>query len=373
MDKWIKDRFKFGICDVEENYKFYFKWLLSKTKEIFIIKNLPDTININFLKNTLLLDGEICFTKFGDKLYALNGSRGGSVDEYYRPTIFTIANPKLGSKQVEIGKDGIVVFNTSSDEDLYFGGGLFQLIKQTATLLADNIVSINCAQINSRVEAIITADSQQQADSGKIVLKRLYSGEPYQILTQDMIEKIQINPIAAANTSNKLESLIELNNYIISNYFQSIGIKSNDVRKKERMITDEINEQNDYLAISVLDIVSSWKEGFDRVNEMFGTDIQVELNPVIAHILTDTVQEKIETVDTEPVETVETAAEETEVAEPVEPEVAEPVETEPEEPIASNELEVIEAAADEIIEEAVDTVVETEPEDKVEPEEGDNE
>ena len=47
------------------------------------------------------------------------------------------------------------------------------------------------------------------------------------------------------------------------------------------MITDEINSQDDYLGISLLDMIESWKKGFDEVNELYGTDIQVEINPIL--------------------------------------------------------------------------------------------
>jgi len=57
-------------------------------------------------------------------------------------------------------------------------------------LLADNIVSINCAQINTRVEAVFTADSEGQAVAGEAVLKKLYSGQPYQVLRSDLVEKM---------------------------------------------------------------------------------------------------------------------------------------------------------------------------------------
>jgi len=88
--------------------------------------------------------------------------------------------------------------------------------------------------------------------------------------------------------------LVELHNYIRANFFQSIGIKSNDVMKKERLITDEIEQQNDYLAISILDIITSWQTGFDKVNEMYGTDIQVELNPVLVKEVVNAVDPLLE-------------------------------------------------------------------------------
>ena len=193
-----KERFHAGgICDFRKNYDFYFKWLLNKTCSCFYIKNLPDTINEFYLKSTLITEGDIGFTEFNGKLYALNGAPAGGPDEYYVPSQYTVANPVLGSKVFTRGKDGVVVYN--SDLDQYIPGGLYGLIDQTATLLADNIISINANQINSRVCAAFTADSEAQAVAGEAVLKKMYTGAPYQVLRSDLVEKITVNPIATAS------------------------------------------------------------------------------------------------------------------------------------------------------------------------------
>ena len=279
-----KERFgKDGICDFRANYEFYFKWLLSKTCSCFYLKNLPETLDEFYIISNLLIDGDVCITKFDDKLYACIGAPGGQPDEYYRPSVYTIANPILGSKIVKDGVDGVIIYNTPLDA--YVSGGLYGLISQTATLLADNIVSINCCQINSRVTAITTADSPAQRIEAEATLKSMYAGHPFKVVGSDIIDKIAVNPIATANTSQNLAELIELHNYIIANYFQSIGIKANDIRKKAHVLQDEIDSQNDYLQISILELLTSWQSGFDKVNEMFGTDIHVELNPVLLDVI----------------------------------------------------------------------------------------
>lgn len=280
---WKERYSKDGVCDFRANYDFYFKWLLSKTCSCFYIKNLPETMDEFYIISNLLTDGDICITDFNDKLYACIGAPGGQPDEYYRPTVYTIANPILGSKVVENNKTGVIIYNTPLDA--YISGGLYGLISQTATLLADNIVSINCCQINSRVTAMVTADSEGEALAAEIKLKSMYAGRPFAVLRSDLIDKINVNPIATANVSQNLTELVELHNYIVANYFQSIGIKSNDIRKKAHVLQDEIDSQNDYLQISILELLTSWQKGFDKVNELYGTDIHVELNPVLLDVI----------------------------------------------------------------------------------------
>ena len=298
MARWRTNykNFKGGICNFRLNYDFFFKWLLNKVCTCFYVKGLDgiaETIDENYLKSNLILDGDICITDFDGKLYACIGNRGGQPDEYYVPTIYTIANPVLGSKQVKIGEDGVVIYNTEVDKFVLgcIPSGLYNLISQTATLLADNIISINVAQINTRANAIITSDSKAQATAAVEALKELYGGKPYTVVRQDILNKINVNPLQSS--SNNIPELVELHNYIVGNFFQSIGIKSNNVRKKERVNIPEIESQNDYLEISVLEILTSWQKGFDEVNRLYGTEIHVELNPVLVKELVDDILEPI--------------------------------------------------------------------------------
>lgn len=297
--KHWKERFADGgVCDFRENYEFFFKWLLGKVSSCFVISGLPETVNQTYTKSELILEGCVLLTdKFGDALYAITGHMGGTPDEYYIPTKWTVSNPVLGSGTVNLTgekPEGVVVWNTAIDE-LYNGAfecGLYQHINQTATLLADNIISINAAQINSRVVAMVEAESDPQAVTAEGILKQMYAGRPFAVLRSDIVEKIKVNPIASASTSSSIAELVELHNYIISNFMQSIGIRANNVRKRERLITDEVDAQNDYLEVSVLEILASWQKGFDKVNALYGTNIRVTLSPAIRDLLINPEEEE---------------------------------------------------------------------------------
>lgn len=351
MDNWQIRAGRGGVCDFRQNYDFYFKWLTNKVMSCFIISDddqseRTSSIDWDYVKMNLILNGEICITDFNGKLYGCIGARGGTPNEYYVPTQFIIANPVLGSKQVKIDVDGVVIYNTKIDKYMYTGAtaifatGLYDLIEQTATLLADNIISINCSQINARITTFFTADSEAQAAAGELILKRMYAGKPYAILKNDLLEKINVNPVNTQAAGQNITELVELHNYIIANFFQSIGIKSNNVMKRERLIRDEIESQDDFLQVSILEILSSWQEGLDKVNEMYGTKFSVKLNPVLLN-------ELMQQLDSEPEQ--EEAAPATEAAEEPEAEAEEPEEApaEPEEPEAAEQDQEEEAAPEE--------------------------
>lgn len=281
-----------GVCDVDFNFKTYFSLLLNKVNRMFVWENLPDTIDSRFLETQLLLSGKACFFKDNDNYYCLNGNWGGEPNVYYYPTIWTVSNPILGSRQLKVrqkdgsnsteGLDGIIIGN--SDSDLISEaktGGLYNLIYQTAGLLADNISSLNVAQINGRAAVLYTADSEAEALSGEKILQDIYSGHPYRILSQNILEKIGVSPIAGAGTNNTLMSLIEAHQYILAQFFNEIGIGGNWNMKRERINTAETELMTDSLDINIQSMLKCREEAASKINELFGLNLSVKLNEAI--------------------------------------------------------------------------------------------
>ena len=280
-----------GICNVEANFRTYFKLLTNKAMSLFKLSGTEDleAFDERYFIEQLVLRGKVCVAQFNNKLYALTGNWGGEPNAYYEPTEWIVANPILGSKTLKVlnkdgskdtsGLDGIVIALTDFDyltDNL--NGGLYPLIYKYSGLLADNDVSLNIAQINGRLNVVLTADSENIANQAEDVLKDLYNGKPYRVLYQDLMDKIQVNPVAAAGTNNTIMSLIEAKAHLLQDFYSEIGIASQGNLKRERVNTAETELMTGCLDISIWNILKNLREGLDRVNELFGTSISVELN-----------------------------------------------------------------------------------------------
>lgn len=282
-----------GTCDVDNLFKSYFKLLTNKCMSIFKFKNLPSTVDERFLQEQLILNGKVFWFADQGNIYALNGTVGGEPNVYYEPSFAIIANPILGSKTLRIrqkdgsdkidGLEAILMSLTDVDNQLDWthGGGLYHLIYKTAGLLADNISSLNCAQINGRAAVAFTADNQAIANTAEEVLKDIYAGKPYKVLTQDILNKITATPLASTGQNNTIMTLIEASQYILSQFYSEIGIISNFNMKRERINTAESEMNTGCLDINIWNMKKNLEEGVERVNELFGTSIEVELNEEI--------------------------------------------------------------------------------------------
>ena len=140
--------------------------------------------------------------------------------------------------------------------------------------------------------------------------------------------------------------------------------------KRERLISAEIDEQNDMVALSLLECVESWEKGLREFNELYGCDLHVELNPVLIQEIAD----QFTTAGEEPVteqpeepeeETSTTVEEESQEEEVVEEPSGEPVEEPEEETNVSEQIEQLE----EVVEEVIETIIDEEGGEDVESEE----
>lgn len=318
-----------GVCDVESNFRTYFKLLTNKAMSLFKLSGTEDleAFDERYFIEQLILRGKVCVAQFNNKLYALSGNWGGEPNAYYEPTEWIVANPILGSKTFKVlnkdgskdtsGLDGIVIALTDFDflsDNL--NGGLYPLIYKYSGLLADNDVSLNIAQINGRLNVVLTADSENIANQAEDILKDLYNGKPYRILYQDLMNKIQVNPVAAAGTNNTIMSLIEAKAHLLQDFYSEIGIASQGNLKRERVNTAETELMTGCLDISIWNILKNLREGLDRVNELFGTSISVELNDEVFYAGSSNAtlgeEELIEEPEENPIEDANSAAEDNE-------------------------------------------------------------
>ena len=282
-----------GICDVERVFKYYFKTLTNKVCELIRLKNLEERMDEQYIKEHWILDGRICFTRFAEfdnALYGLIGNYGGDPDCYRIPTEYLIENAILGSKRVKVrhldgrqtveGLEGIVVGLTHIDTELdtTSAKGLYNLIYNYAGMLADNFVSLNCAQINSRVQVAYIADNQNIANSAEAVLKDLYNGKPFKVLNQDILNKLTVSPVVASGSNGIIINLIEAHATILSDFWAELGIAYNGNRKRQYVNNAEAAMDTGALSLNIDSIINSIKSGLDRVNELFGTSLEVEVD-----------------------------------------------------------------------------------------------
>lgn len=260
---------------LEYLYMRFRKKLIDTAASVLTWENLPPSFDETFLNTELIESGIIGIIKENDTLYTVRGNWGGEPNEYYKPSQFIYANPVLGSGSPTIGENVAVIHLTTEDANPFtLTGGLSMLIDSTAMLLADNILSLNVTQKNTRAMLIADADNEQTRNSAEQVLKSLYNGEPYKVVLKKMTDSFTVNPLSTVRTADAMKQLIENHQYILSQFMQELGINSNYNMKRERLITSEVALNAECLDTLIDDIEENVNRGVDMCNSMFGTNIK---------------------------------------------------------------------------------------------------
>lgn len=274
------------VKDKKKSSKYWFQYLLVRTKMMFQYKGLPDTIDATMLERYLQVNGIACVTEVDGKLYAFNGSMGGKQDVYYRPTLFVVANPHFKqtfSKNIVIGEEdtnfnespldsqpGILMRNDSE------WMGLSPLIAKYSVMLAENLLTIRSADVMLRIIALITASSDKSYKSAVAYLNKLEKGE-FGAISDDSFSENQINMQSPpSNNGSYLTQFIELHQYLIGSFYNELGLRANYNMKREAIGQGESSMDEDAIMPLCDDMLLRRKEDVAKINNMYGTKISVD-------------------------------------------------------------------------------------------------
>ena len=282
----IKGGLKLPVPNLKESARVWRRSLYSKIVNCFRFTNLPEEINPYIFQVYLLKYGKLAFLKKRNKYYALPFSYAKLCNPYYVPKSGLIANaymPEgLQTLEFDIEEDVPVIYNSTPDIWNYRKESLVSdIIYKTANTLAENEISYYCIQRNHRLVFIVTAQNDLQAKEGSKVIGQLLEGRTEMIMQEDLINQIKVNPISQNSTRNTLTELIEFQQYILGNFYHNFGINSNYNLKREQLSANEIEVNDDVLTLNVNDLLNMRKQGVEKINEKYGLNIEVELNPEI--------------------------------------------------------------------------------------------
>ena len=256
--------------ELEWFYKTYKGYMYARLQQMFSYRNLPDTIPAEMFEFYLLSNGLTFVTEYEDNLYAFQGGLGGEPDPYYRPTKFTIANPALKmSKVCDIKTDGILCKN----DKMWLG--LDALVSRYAYLMATNLITLNVVDIMLRCIALLSAPDDKTKKSAEVYLDKLVKGEFGVIGDNPFFEGIKMQTVPSSNGSY-LTQFIELHQYYKGSFYNEIGLNANFNMKREAIGKGEASLSQDSLLPLCDSMLECRIENVKKINEMYGTNIEVE-------------------------------------------------------------------------------------------------
>lgn len=244
-----------------ENYNFLYRLL----KGCFDIKyNEKKYIwDKSYILDTLLEKGyfTVTDTEMGI-LPLLCGVHGLNV--FSKPNKITVTNPILRSfdRTINVDCSLIKLFDNYSN--------VVPIISVYAKKLAmcDSAIDLNI--FNTKVGFMARVSNKKEADSLKTAFDNIMSGEPLTVIS-DSLNSDGFQPFFNNVKQNFVANdILETKRQIINEFMERVGINSNPSQmKKERLLVDEINSNND----SIQKCINEWKrnieDGVNVANALF--------------------------------------------------------------------------------------------------------
>ena len=247
--------------------------MLIKCNQMFIYKNLPDSVPKRVLERFLLENGYCIFTKENDKFIVLVGGLGGELNEYNEYTKCIVTNPYLKlNKEYTINDDCVLIRNDSKMK------GLIPLLEKYGVLCGDCEVSINMLTNNLRTQFFISASDDKTKQNADIFIKKLIDGELSVIGENQFLEGVKVHSISSQ--ANYIQQFMELNQYLKASAYNEIGLDANFNMKRERLTVNEV-ELNTSILIPLADnMLEERRNAIDLINKKYGLNIEVDLSSV---------------------------------------------------------------------------------------------
>ena len=244
-------------------------YLLNNALSIFKYDGLPDNVKAVDLEKNLLRFGKILFTKWHDEFYIFSYSDTGKQNYLGEYTKFQVNNPYIQCNEIFSDDNAVRIFNTDTHEPL------INLMGMYSELLTESYITLNMADINSRIPFFISARDNATKASAEIFVKQILDGKQGVIAEQPLFESLKINPLT---DHENISQIVELNKFFYSDYFQKIGLTNLYNNIHDRISATE----TEFTATSIYPYVDNMKRNRDiaveKINSMFGLSVSVEFS-----------------------------------------------------------------------------------------------
>lgn len=259
---------------------FYFYWrdeLFSRVMRLF--KENTDPIPAKEIEIRLMIQGHVGIAplKYSGKteLTAFWGVPNG-IGKYRDELPFYSCRCPVWAGNLKVGSEVVVIDNNILKNPLY------DMIHHYAILLAHNEVTYIHTMVNARnAGGVPIATTSKQKKSIKEFIGKVFNGQ-YDVVTD--IGNMGIE-YAGTHTGTAIgaEELWNARERILASFLQDIGVKTG-LDKRSNSVVDEVNASTPGMLINLNDMLESRKEGFKRVNDLFGTNWTVELNEDLDYV-----------------------------------------------------------------------------------------
>lgn len=272
-------------------YLQYVHRLTELAISMFEWKNLPETVDARYLELHLFENG--CMVYFNDDVIGdlcLDCIVSGRLDVYGYPLIRRAYSSYNNYQKMLKNSNSVIIYNnmlhTNSVLDVkMFARRLYNL---------DRIIDVNA---NAQKTPVLIRASEKQRLTMMNLYKQFDGNEPF--IFGD--KNLDMNDLSVLKTDAPFVSdkIYQLKTQIWNEALTYLGISNININKKERLITDEVTRNQGGTIASRYSRLESRRMAVEKINDMFGTNIEVNYREDFQMLDEERVPINDETIGTE--------------------------------------------------------------------------
>lgn len=192
---------------------------------------------------------------------------------YYRPSKCLVSNPLLNTRELIINQDCALI-KCAPDYR-----GVYDIISYYADQMSGIMEAFGVNTFNSKFSWIFAAENTAKAESFKKMFDMIASGQPAVVVDKSLFDedgeptwiKFDNNLQQSFIGKDLLECMATIDNMFCS----TIGLPNANYEKRERLLVDEVNANNQQTEALADVWMNTIKKGFETANEMFGLSLDI--------------------------------------------------------------------------------------------------
>ena len=247
--------------------EFYREELIRLLKGHLQVNGAPAYWDKTYVKENIILGtGYIVVCKRNSEALPLKCSAYG-VNVFERPTNVVVANPVLGTFDLVIGKDCELIYIEGRGHGYK---NLFTIIDVYAQKLASCDKSIDVNLFNTMATMIFPVKDDKIAHSIKEMYDQISQGKPAVFVDKATEMDSPTSIVTLKAKENFIADLVQLEKQrIINEFLTFVGINNSNSEKRERLITDEVNSNNQEVKTYIAEWNENLKDCCNKVVKMF--------------------------------------------------------------------------------------------------------
>ena len=271
-------------------YMNWFNLLERYAQYRYEFEGLPDTVNERVLKQALIWYGSCAFFDRDDALFCLPARATQDFNIYGDPCYAWVYGRNGFNEQIGLyikGQDE-TRFITKGVSGQYNtkGKGVFvrenylmypfiNYVMSYAHKLSDTARTIDTERFHLKRPYLVTA-KEEVVPTVKKYFDKMNDNEEY-IVSTGIFDANDVNALPISLPTGALKDTEELQDWYLNQFLTLCGLNNNqDANKKERLIVDEVNANNESIDTNIEPMIQYIQEQLDEVNKIYGTNITVK-------------------------------------------------------------------------------------------------